>query len=316
MYGTAGSITKWVEQVETARTPIVPDISILRKESAPPATPPEAVKPTVMTETQLKSAVSMPRFKELLTGLPLTASLSSLSASVASSLAESARADSASSSVTLCRIEPGSWPPAPLQAPQHQLKQFAVKSRPPQVVLEVSSRQREDNPLLNQPLPEATASTQPAVVIIAPRASKRPRTEAAQLPELTTTATKETLLVQQTHRGQQQSRQQVRLSDGLLGSQGEAGHLPTDLSWRPPDSVKQPFAGLRSPLSLNTTAAFPLRLETAYSTVSPPLNLSASSPFSSGPQTTAFDYTLGGGKSHLLSGQLERLKNQDQRSGI
>jgi hypothetical protein len=71
------------------------------------------------------------------------------------------------------------------------------------------------------------------------------------------------------------------------------------------------------PLSLNTGAAFPLRLETAYSTVSPPLNLSSSSSsFSSSPQTTAFDYTLAGGKSHLLSGQLQRLKNQDQRSGI
>jgi len=31
MYGSANSITQWVQQVETARTPIIPDISILRK---------------------------------------------------------------------------------------------------------------------------------------------------------------------------------------------------------------------------------------------------------------------------------------------
>jgi len=31
MYGSANSITQWVQQVETARTPIIPDISILKK---------------------------------------------------------------------------------------------------------------------------------------------------------------------------------------------------------------------------------------------------------------------------------------------
>merc|ERR1719433_2395432 len=32
MYGSANSITQWMQQVETARTPIVPDISILPRE--------------------------------------------------------------------------------------------------------------------------------------------------------------------------------------------------------------------------------------------------------------------------------------------
>merc|ERR1712079_566174 len=31
MYGSANSITQWVQQVETARTPIIPDISIHKK---------------------------------------------------------------------------------------------------------------------------------------------------------------------------------------------------------------------------------------------------------------------------------------------
>lgn len=35
MYGSANSITQWVQQVETARTPIVPDISILPREPLP-----------------------------------------------------------------------------------------------------------------------------------------------------------------------------------------------------------------------------------------------------------------------------------------
>jgi hypothetical protein len=317
MYGTAGSITKWVEQVETARTPIVPDISILMKESATAKSP-----ATVRKEAQPPADVSMPRFNELLSRQPLTAALSSLTTAVASSLAGVGQMEkgtsSSSSSVTLSRIEPAAWPPAPLRAPPQQQQQlFAVKSRPPMVVLEVSSssrsrssHQREENPMLNQaPCPLASsASTPEAVVLIPQRASKRPRTEVTLLPSPATTIADITMqppphrLPQQTLLDTGKLAAADLSSRGLAAAEGSASYSRLLHS---------------GPLSLNTGAAFPLRLETAYSTVSPPLNLSSSSSsFSSSPQTTAFDYTLGGGKSHLLSGQLQRLKNQDQRSGI
>ena len=117
----------------------------------------------------------------------------------------------------------------------------------------------------------------------------------------------------------QQLRPSIRYGDNHLGAE-DLNQVPADLSLRsrPVTTAEQITAThlrLHGPLSLNT-GTFPLRLETAYSTVSPPLNLSSSSSFASSPQTTAFDYTLGGGKGRLLQGQLQRLKNQDQRSGI
>ena len=318
MYGTTGSINKWVKQVETARTPLVPDISILKKE---PAVSGSAVKMELPAATS-----SMPRFKELLSRQPLTTSLSALSKVVASSLVENSHSDlrtPSPSSVTVRRIETTAWPPAPLVVPQHQQPLFAVKSRPPVVVLEVSSSQnsfhRDDNPLLNQVTVEAATTipspAPPTVVLIPSRASKRPRTEAETMATSELTIQKTALQAPPN----QQLRPSIRYGDNHPGAE-DLNQVPADLSLRsrPVTTAEQITAThhrLHGPLSLNT-GTFPLRLETAYSTVSPPLNLSSSSSFASSPQTTAFDYTLGGGKGRLLQGQLQRLKNQDQRSGI
>lgn len=335
MYGTAGSITKWVKQVETARTPIVPDISIMMKEVP--------IASSSSSPALVASAGSMPRFKELLSRQPLTVSSSKLSVSqvVAASLAaadihpEKTTAVASAASVTVHRVKPAAaWPPAPLLAPQKQLQQqqqhFAVKSRPPMVVLEVSSRgslqRTDDNPLLNQVaaapemIPVASmspaAKPPPAVILIAPRASKRARTEAADAPAMPPPASQS--------ENQHHLRQSALFAGGqpLVDDFSQVAAADLSLGQRPRGGnyavASSPHA-LQSPLSLNIAGGHPLQLETAYSTVSPPLNLSSSSsssPFASGPQTTAFDYTLGGGKSRLLHGQLQRLKNQDQRSGI
>jgi hypothetical protein len=112
------SITAWLQQVETARSPIKPDISILRK---PIESQPETQEPTSQQQPFL-TIVSpiIPRPED--------------------------------ASLTIKLLEPKGivWPTEPL--PQ----QFAVKSRPtnltPSTGLQPSWRrpERTDNPLLNQ----------------------------------------------------------------------------------------------------------------------------------------------------------------------
>ena len=111
------SITAWLQQVETARTPIKPDISILRKplESQP--------------ETQDHASQHQP-FLTIVS--PITP-----------------RPEDASLTIKLMEPKGIVWPTEPL--PQ----QFAVKSRPsliPSPGLQPSWRrpERQDNPLLNQ----------------------------------------------------------------------------------------------------------------------------------------------------------------------
>jgi len=113
------SITAWLQQVETARSPIKPDISILRK---PIESQIEAQEPTSQHQHQPFLTIVSP-----ITPRPEDASL------------------------TIKLLEPKGivWPTEPLP------KQFAVKSRPiptPSPGLQPSWRrpERTDNPLLNQ----------------------------------------------------------------------------------------------------------------------------------------------------------------------
>ena len=114
------SITAWLQQVETARSPIKPDISILRK---PIESQPETQEPTSQHHDQPFLTIVSP-----ITARPEDASL------------------------TIKLMEPKGivWPTEPL--PQ----QFAVKSRPVSTPspgnLQPSWRrpERQDNPLLNQ----------------------------------------------------------------------------------------------------------------------------------------------------------------------
>merc|ERR1719234_1427168 len=115
------SITAWLQQVETARSPIKPDISILRKpiESQQPET---QEQPTTSQHQPFLTIVS-----------PITA-----------------RPEDASLTIKLMEPQGIVWPTEPL--PQ----QYAVKSRPVPAPspsgLQASWRrpERQDNPLLNQ----------------------------------------------------------------------------------------------------------------------------------------------------------------------
>ena len=256
MYGTPGSITKWVEQVETARTPIIPDISIMKK------APTEAM-------SRFQELLSRPVRKEQVQ-LQIINSLSGR------------REEPLIIHLGENNSETNSKP-------------FAIKTKIPEQVLNNSWKNMEqaNNPLLNQIMQEPQKPSQilnsslaPAVYIS--RASKRPRTD----PILQT-----------------ESNPSVNLTRAIPSQNNNAersGLLEKDFLIRPnlansPDSVA---TRLQSPLSLNTT---PLRLDTPYSTVSPPLNLTH-------PQVSPYDYRIG--KSNLISGHFQRLKSQDDRSGI
>jgi len=156
------SITAWLQQVETARSPIKPDISILRKpiESQQPET---QEQPTTSQHQPFLTIVS-----------PITA-----------------RPEDASLTIKLMEPQGIVWPTEPL--PQ----QYAVKSRPvpaPSPGLQASWRrpERQDNPLLNQrpdllsqvslevapPTPSPTISSSYKVQDVAATSSyKRARTD-------------------------------------------------------------------------------------------------------------------------------------------
>lgn len=172
-------------------------------------------------------------------------------------------------------------------------KPFAVKSKPPPnsntpvVVAEPvwKNVEQAENPLINQVnVAETPAAAELPSIIAGPaalsiaRATKRPRTDMRSEPSAIN-----------------------RAADLSFKTRDDP---PETLEPRlqQPDSLE---ARLRTPLMLNTT---PLRLETPYSTVSPPLNLS------NAPQVSPYDYRIK--HSNLISGHFHRLKSQDDRSGI
>jgi len=248
MYGTAGSITKWVEQVETARTPVIPDISI-HKQSPNSAT----------------ANAPLARFKELLDA-PVQQK-EEVQFRIINSL--SGRQDE---TLTIRLVDPD-----PSQDAWDRKPVVAVKSKPPQPQFQAVT----DNPLLNQIMVSREPSPIRTSVSIT-RASKRPRTDLQASSSISHVITAST------------SRPRHPSVDN---------NQPADLSLRPRyDTTAE--TRLKSPLSLVTT---PLRLDTEYSTVSPPLNLSS-------PQVSPYDYRVT--KSNIISGHFQRLKSQDERSGI
>ena len=313
MYGTAGSITKWVEQVETARTPIVPDISIIHKKvGAPVLTPPNHQQP-------------LARFKELL-GRPNELSPSS-SPSQSNHHHQRQQKDQVQlhivNSLSGRHEEPLTirLTDSP-RTPVDQQKPFAVKSKPPPLPPPAATPnaaaawknlEQADNPLINQinasTVSEKVAAavaaervglppTSPAVCII--RASKRARTDlTGSGPESAT------VLI---HPNQQAA------SDLSATPRPQQAAVAVAAATKPrPDSLE---ARLMTPLLLDTSplrldATSPLRLDTtpAYSTLSPPLNLSSRSP-----QVSPYDYRIK--SSSLISGHFHRLKSEDDRSGI
>lgn len=243
MYGSANSITQWVQQVETARTPIIPDISIHKK-------------PIEVLETRFQEPQARPQILPQLTTEPLQFTL--LPPAIP-------RQEAATLTIQLLEPKSVKWPAVPLPQP------FAVKSKPisrepsPAPKQTWKNIQRDDNPLLNavsnQSLP--TAST----VVYADRLNKRARTD--PLPA-----------------------SPIQHPFTLVHTSTPNQTYPTDMS------TKQR-----------------IQIKTDFSPPSPPLNLSndfRSKRFDS--DEMPFDYRIG--RSDLISGQLKRLKNQDERSGI
>jgi len=243
MYGSANSITQWVQQVETARTPIIPDISIHKK-------------PIEVLETRFQEPQARPQIPPQLTTEPLQFTL-----------LPPAIARQEATTLTIQLLEPKSvkWPTIPLPQP------FAVKSKPisrdasPAPNQTWKNIQRDDNPLLNvvshQNVP--TVST----AVYQDRLNKRARTDL--LPA-----------------------SPVQHPFTLVHTSTPNQTYPTDMS------TKQ-----RTHIELD------------FSPPSPPLNLSndfRSKRFDA--DEMPFDYRIG--RSDLISGQLKRLKNQDERSGI
>lgn len=150
MYGSANSITQWVQQVETARTPIIPDITILKKPINP-----EEIKAKLPTEPlKLSQLTQMPQEKV---------------------------------SVTIQLLEPPKI--GPTWHRNGNINQpFAVKSKPSDSIPLNSWRSlantRDENPLLNQKtnVTDDILSRPPPVIFIDnnDRLYKRPRTEQEQ----------------------------------------------------------------------------------------------------------------------------------------
>jgi len=128
MYGSANSITQWVQQVETARTPIIPDISIHKK-------------PIEVLEKQFQEPETRPQNEAQLTTEPLQFTI-----------VPPAIQRQEGTTLTIQLLEPKNvkWPPAPLS------QTFAVKSKPlsrdssPMTKPVWRNNQRDENPLLNQ----------------------------------------------------------------------------------------------------------------------------------------------------------------------
>jgi len=153
MYGSANSITQWVQQVETARTPIIPDISIHKK-------------PIEVLEPRFREAQPKPQLPPQLTSEPLQCRLVPPS---------TPRQEAAT--LTIHRLEPKTvvWPSIPLTKP------FAVKSKPisrdpsPAQNPTWKNPQKDENPLLNAVSPHNVPT--PSAVSYQDRVNKRARTD-------------------------------------------------------------------------------------------------------------------------------------------
>lgn len=156
MYGSANSITQWVQQVETARTPIIPDITILRKPINP-----EEIKAKLPTEPLKLS--QLPKDKV---------------------------------SVTIQLLEPPkigpSWHHNGNINQPFAVKSKPADSIPLNSWRSLAAT-RDDNPLLNQKTLQTTddiLSRPPPVIFIdnpSDRVYKRPRTEQSQPADLSIT---------------------------------------------------------------------------------------------------------------------------------
>lgn len=152
MYGTAGSITKWVQQVETARTPIIPNISIHKKPAQ-------------------QSSEEMVTFKDILSRPPVNQLNDQVQLQLINPLNGGKQ-----ESLTVHLIE------KKIEVNNSQLPVYAIKSRPSQISVKqptAYSRDAEDNPLLNQIVDRASSqiSILPAISKSSPRSPKRARTD-------------------------------------------------------------------------------------------------------------------------------------------
>lgn len=257
MYGTAGSINKWVQQVEVARTPIKPDVTIHKASAA--------------------NDEDMTTFKDILSRPPVNQLKDQVQLQIINPL-NGGKEESLT--LHLSNKQPVQTSNSQTQVPQAPI--FAVKSRPT-ATIELQQRPRilhaardhENNPLLNQVIESSSDQVSiniPPNTVDDPRSPKRARTDVVFLSPPPSN-----------------NRQQ-----------------PADLSIHSQQSAVT--AQLRTPLAVKTS---PLRLETQYSTVSPPLNLSSSTTTS--PQVSPYDYRV---TKSALSGHFQRLKSQDGRHGI
>ena len=231
------SITAWLQQVETARSPIKPDISILRK-------PIESQQPE--TQEQPTSSQHQP-FLTIVS--PITA-----------------RPEDASLTIKLMEPKGIVWPTEPL--PQ----QYAVKSRPvpaPSPGLQASWRrpERQDNPLLNQ-RPDLLSQVS---LEVAPPTPSPTISSSFKLQDVAATNYK---LQDVAATSYKRARTDADFSS--------SSSFPTDLSKPHPLDLSSDYRGQR---------------------------IEKGDHFSS-----PFDYSIN--RSELISGQLNRLKNLDNRSGI
>jgi len=255
MYGTANSINQWVHQVETARIPLIPDISIQKvSEIKVPGTtnvyPQDHRKPL-----QLDSLIVTSK--------------------------DYNRSNIHNKNVNM------SLTPA--------LHTFAIKSKP--LILEVQtpvnnsvwkSNQIADNPLLNQispPLPEPVNMGSPSM-------SSNNNTN-------------------QTDRSAKRARTDPELHSWLYSQQSLIGQQPENLSLS--SYVDQEDQTYPTDLSKNNYQ----HKESVFQQLVTPLNLSTNnfkSDKSEFGQPSYSDHFIG--KSDLISGQLNRIRDQDERSGI
>jgi len=259
MYGSANSITQWVQQVETARTPIIPDISIHKK-------------PIEMLETRFQETQARPQNPTQLTTEPLQFTL-----------APPVIPRQEGTTLTIQLLEPKGvkWPTVPLPQP------FAIKSKPisrdpsPAPKQTWKNTERDENPLLNC---VSGLDTPPvSMIVYTDRANKRARTD-LQLAAHNSHTTHSHMSLPPIST--------IQIPMTLVHTSSPNQTYPTDMS------TKQR-----------------IKIETDFSPPSPPLNLSndfKSKRFDS--DELPFDYRIG--RSDLISGQLKRLKHQDERSGI
>lgn len=158
MYGTTGSISNWVQQVETARTPMKPDVTIHKK-----------------------PAEDMSTFKDILARPPVNQEQVQLH--IVNPLNGGKE-----ESLTLHLVSKNAAP-----AVSSQMPIYAVKSRPAIVEeshsVSLQSRDLETNPLLNQVMESPFTAPEPVSImplsVSCPRSPKRARTDITMTSNLT-----------------------------------------------------------------------------------------------------------------------------------